>query len=293
MNKNIIISLFATLAFLAGCSSEPETVQQKPKSSTPTTSAKPAKPKPGKNGSRYSMVNDAEPDDLKSVSHVQNATPQYEPLSRRGNRDYQLRGGDYKIVRDPRGFTETGYASWYGAKFQGHETSNGEIYDIYQMTAAHKTLPLPSYVKVTNTKNGKSVIVRVNDRGPFHDGRVIDLSYAAAYKLGVYQHGTAPVKLEYIDTSRHPKESVMPDKHNLEYLVQVAAVSNKDKARTLAKKLGQSYSVGALINSEGGINRIMLGPVTNETQADTLLRKLRADGYPQSYVKEREKTESS
>ncbi|MGB2078166.1 MAG: septal ring lytic transglycosylase RlpA family protein [Vibrio sp.] len=287
MKTSFKISAIAMMAFLAGCSSEPEVTQP---TKQPTTTAKPVpKPPPGKNGSRYSMTHDAEPANLESVDHIQDAVPHYEPLSRRGNRDYKLRGGDYKIIRDPRGFTQTGYASWYGAKFQGHETSNGEIYDIYQMTAAHKTLPLPSYVKVTNTDNGKSVIVRVNDRGPFHDGRVIDLSYAAAYKLGVYQKGTAPVKLEYIDTSKHPQKPIMPGKENLEYLVQVAAVSNKEKARTLAKNLGQSYAVGALINSEGGINRVILGPLTNETQADYLLRKLRADGHPQAYIKEREK----
>lgn len=287
MEAKVYLSAVCIAALLVGCSSEPEK-KQVPSQPAPTKTV--SKEKPNPNGGRYSMTHDAEPTQLKSVAHVQNAEPKYEPLSRRGNQDYKLRGGTYNIVRDPRGFTQSGYASWYGAKFQGYETSNGEIYDMYQMTAAHKTLPLPSYVKVTNQSNGKSVIVRVNDRGPFHDGRIIDLSYAAAYKLGVYQHGTAPVKIEYIDNHSGVTDSIMPPKENLEYLVQVTALSDKDKARSLAKNLGQSYSVGALINSEGGINRVMLGPLTNETQADALLRRLRAEGHPQAYIKDRERT---
>ncbi|HAH03554.1 MAG TPA: septal ring lytic transglycosylase RlpA, partial [Vibrio sp.] len=95
-------------------------------------------------------------------------------------------------------FTEKGKASWYGKKFHGHLTSNGEIYDMYSMSAAHKTLPIPSYVKVTNTDNNKTTIVRINDRGPFHEGRIIDLSYAAAYKLDVLRTGTANVEIEVI-----------------------------------------------------------------------------------------------
>ena len=104
-------------------------------------------------------------------------------------------GKKYKVMDSTRGYAEKGTASYYGAKFHGRLTSNREVYDMYQFTAAHKTLPLPSFARVTNLDNGESVIVRVNDRGPFHDGRVIDLSYAAAVRLGITQRGTGRVEV--------------------------------------------------------------------------------------------------
>jgi rare lipoprotein A len=136
------------------------------------------------------------------VSHIADPVPRWEARTRAGNSNpYTVLGKTYHLVSDTAGFRQTGYASWYGTKFHGRHTANGEIYDMYGMTAAHKTLPIPSYVRVTNKNNGKSVIVRVNDRGPFHDGRIIDLSYTAAKKLGFVEQGTAPVELEYIDVS--------------------------------------------------------------------------------------------
>ncbi|HSR65981.1 MAG TPA: septal ring lytic transglycosylase RlpA family protein, partial [Xanthomonadaceae bacterium] len=118
------------------------------------------------------------------------------PHSAYGNRSpYNVLGRQYTVLADAHGYDETGLASYYGQKFHGRRTSNLEVYDMYAFTAAHRTLPLPSFARVTNLANGKSVIVRVNDRGPFHDGRLIDLSYAAAVKLGVYPHGTARVQV--------------------------------------------------------------------------------------------------
>ena len=151
---------------------------------------------------RYDIDSDIAPDAPISVEHLEDAHPQYEPYSLGGNIQITLaRGEDYKIVKETEGFTEKGKASWYGKKFHGHLTSNGEIYDMYSMSAAHKTLPIPSYVKVTNTDNNKTTIVRINDRGPFHEGRIIDLSYAAAYKLDVLRTGTANVEIEVITVS--------------------------------------------------------------------------------------------
>ncbi len=106
------------------------------------------------------------------------------------------------VLKSANNFKQTGIASWYGKKFHGHLTSNGEIYDMYSMTAAHKNLPLPTYVKVTNHLNKKSVIVRVNDRGPFHENRIIDLSYSAAFKLDMLKKGTAIVTIEAINTDK-------------------------------------------------------------------------------------------
>lgn len=145
------------------------------------------------------VLQDGAPDDDVDVTHLQDAVPRDELIRTAGNKSpYTVLGKTYHVNFNTRGFAETGYASWYGKKFHGNKTSNGEVYDMFAMTAAHKTLAIPSYVRVTNLENGRSAVVRVNDRGPFHDGRVIDLSYAAAKKLGYHNKGTAKVHIEVI-----------------------------------------------------------------------------------------------
>lgn len=152
------------------------------------------------NQGRYKVTKDYGPDALVDVSHITNAIPVEEPLSRGGNRpEYEVLGKNYKVMTSSIGYKEKGGASWYGKKFHGYKTANGEKYDMYGMTAAHKSLPIPTYVKVTNLANDKQVIVRVNDRGPFHKGRIIDLSYAAASKLSMLDNGTSQVLVEAID----------------------------------------------------------------------------------------------
>jgi rare lipoprotein A len=147
---------------------------------------------------------DAAPANPRDVSNVQNAVPRAEAPSRYGNPDsYVVYGKRYHTRKSSRGYVEKGGASWYGTKFHGRRTSSGEPYDMYAMTAAHKTLPLPTYVEVTNLENGRKVIVRVNDRGPFHKGRIIDMSYAAAVKLGMLGKGTAHVEVRAIDPRTH------------------------------------------------------------------------------------------
>lgn len=132
------------------------------------------------------------------LSKVPDAEPRVEPIRSGGpNKPYEVLGKDYTPMREDQDFTERGLASWYGKKFHGRRTASGETYNMYAMTAAHKTMPIPSYARVRNPKNGREVIVRVNDRGPFHAGRVIDLSYTAALKLGVL-NGVAPVEVERI-----------------------------------------------------------------------------------------------
>jgi len=133
-----------------------------------------------------------------NLDSVADATPRAEPLHKWANRPYQAMGKTYKPLASVQPFKQRGMASWYGKKFHGQKTSSGELYDMYKMTAAHPTLPIPSYARVTRVSNGKSVIVRVNDRGPFHSGRIIDLSYVAAYKLGYIQAGAAEVTIEAI-----------------------------------------------------------------------------------------------
>lgn len=135
-----------------------------------------------------------------AAERIQDAVPAAEPRSKYGNPpSYSVYGKTYHVLDSSAGFRERGIASWYGRKFHGRRTSSGETYDMYQMTAAHKTLPLPTYVRVRNLENGREAIVKVNDRGPFHDGRIIDLSYTAALKLGVLGAGSARVEIEALD----------------------------------------------------------------------------------------------
>ncbi len=141
------------------------------------------------------------------LSRVRDATPRSEPLSRYGNPEiYEVNGRRYYPLKSSLGFVERGVASWYGGYFHGRRTSSGETYDMYQMTAAHRILPLPTYVLVTNLENGRKVILKVNDRGPFIDDRVIDLSYAAAQKLDIAWLGTARVEVRAIDPRRYHPE---------------------------------------------------------------------------------------
>ncbi len=145
-------------------------------------------------------VADSAPEHPEDVSALPEPVPKDEPRSRYGNRSpYTVLGQTYSVLPSAKGYVERGIASWYGSKFHGRATSNFEPYDMYQFSGAHRTLPLPSYVRVTNLDNGRSVIVRINDRGPFHQGRLIDLSYAAAVRLGVNLTGTAPVEVRAID----------------------------------------------------------------------------------------------
>ena len=152
------------------------------------------------------------PQDNVDVSAIPDAVPRVEALSKTGNPEsYTEFGQRYWVMPNAKGFREHGKASWYGPKFHGKRTSSGEPYDMYQMTAAHKTLPLPSYVRVTNRANGRKVVVRVNDRGPFVDNRIIDLSYVAAKKLGMTANGLADVDIEVVGPSSHPVSVATPE----------------------------------------------------------------------------------
>jgi rare lipoprotein A len=195
------------LAACAGQTQKPAgTTAAQPASATHARPArKPWKPLgPYTSGGLYAPgVADGAPDIPADVANLPEPVPHAEPLSHYGNRSpYVVLGKTYTVLPSAAGYVERGVASWYGTKFDGRATSNFEPYDLYQFTAAHRTLPLPSYARVTNLDNGRSVIVRINDRGPFHDGRLIDLSYAAAVKLGVNAHGTANVEVRGIDPEK-------------------------------------------------------------------------------------------
>lgn len=211
-----------------------------------------------------------------------------EPLSRYGNpKSYEVFGERYYTLKTNSGFRERGIASWYGKKFHGRKTSNGEIYDMYQMTAAHKRLLLPSYVKVTNLENGRSTVLRVNDRGPFHENRIIDLSYAAALKLGVVDKGTAVVEIEAVDAGALQIAAVaaptktIPDDANALYL-QIGAFSERPNAERLIEHVSKRLSNGLnkrvriyeSVNGAQSIYRVQVGPIETADLADKVVDTL-------------------
>ena len=191
-------SAIVLMALISGCVSREAQQADAPSQTKPTAST--TSSGAGTSGGRYAMNGDAYPVEPPDVSSVPDAEPRIEPLSRAGNRPtYEVWGKTYHVMPDASGYAKQGTASWYGEKFHGYATSNGEIYDMYKMSAAHRSLPLPTFARVTSLDNGQSVIVRVNDRGPFHSDREIDLSYAAAARLGILDNGTGHVKVEVVD----------------------------------------------------------------------------------------------
>lgn len=231
--------------------------------------------------SRYRMAKDAYPDQDIDVAHIPDAVPRWEPRSRGGNNSpYTVWGKQYHVLDSAEGYRERGVASWYGKKFHGYQTSNGEIYDMYGMSAAHRSLPLPSYVRVTNLENGRSVIVRVNDRGPFHEGRLIDLSYAAAKKLGYVEKGTARVEVEAITPPGGTQGAVQPvgmgssqpsDMAGMGWFIQVGAFSARESADRLRARLSSELRVPVFVSfgEEAGnrLHRVRVGPFTSEAEA--------------------------
>lgn len=250
-------------------------------------------------------VADGGPASAIDVSGLVEPVPRDEPRARQGNRSpYKVLGKSYRVMDSARGYRERGVASWYGTKFNGRATSSGELYDICQFTAAHKTLPLPSYVRVTNLDNGRSLVVRVNDRGPFHSGRIMDLSYAAAVRLGVDRTGTARVELEAIgakDRSGAPVfAGALPTKGETaagnarnslrpgsDAIVQVGAFGEKSNARRLADRL-QSAGVDGVDVDQADVSgrdvwRVRIGPV-QLADLTALLARLRQLDLPEPRV---------
>jgi len=200
----LLAALLFMAALLSGCGSK--ALRDEAQAEAPSTAAGP------KTGSRRGggYYKDDGPDDVipAGIDAVPDAEPRAEPLHRYANRPYHVMGKSYVPATALRAFRQRGHASWYGRRFHGKPTSSGEPYDMYAMTAAHPTLPIPSYVRVTHLGNGRSVVVRVNDRGPFLRGRVIDLSYAAANKLGYINAGSAEVEVEQILPGEAPLVAV-------------------------------------------------------------------------------------
>lgn len=234
-----------------------------------------------------------------NLAAIPDAVPRNEPLSERGNRPYAVYGVSYKPLKSSRGYRERGVASWYGKKFHGHKTSNGETYDMYRMTAAHKTLPLPSYVRVRNLNNGKSVVVRVNDRGPFLQNRLIDLSYAAAYRLGIIGTGTGIVEVEGLTADTPPtvtaaRPSVPPvistavAAESPRLYLQAGAFTSRENAEALRNRLATGGFTPVHIEPaerDGTpLYRVRLGPIASVDESDRLVARITAQGLPSPVV---------
>jgi rare lipoprotein A len=296
-------TLYATALLLVACSSSPD--------QNSNHSGGASYPEPNKG--RYAQQKDSIPLRFPTEEEMRDPEPTIEPLSRGGNKPYNIYGIDYTPTTSITEYSETGTASWYGSKFHGHDTSNGEKYDVFAMTAAHKTLPLPSYVRVTNLDNYRSAIVRVNDRGPFHDGRIIDLSYSAAYKLGIFQTGTGRVKVELVTapamqgqssfatpisrndfsaqeqpkdylTEAEPVRSVAPvsGKAASGCYIQLLASGDQAKVQRLGNELQQQWSLATTIETANGFYRLIAGPIHQD--AAGWLQKLQDHSYPDAYI---------
>jgi rare lipoprotein A len=227
-------------------------------------------------------IQDSAPKQKLNENNIRPVTPQREPMSKWGNPDtYKVMGITYQTMKYAQGFVEEGVASWYGTKFHGRRTSSGEVFDMFQISAAHKFLPLPVYVKVTNLENGQSLIAKINDRGPFHDDRIIDLSYAAAVKLGYANKGIAKVRIEVLDEGVPFPRDQLSTKNKVEpkLLVQVGAFSQRQTAEKHAAMLRRRYPQISVSIKPTQINnqplyRVRIGPFTTEQKAQKFVERL-------------------
>ncbi len=325
MKKTACITL---AVLLAACGSQParqsERIEAPVETAAPAASAKPAK-KPNKllkrGGGFYK--DDGPSDDIPdNLDDIPNAEPRIEPLHRFANKPYVVLGKSYVPNTRLKPYKTQGIASWYGKKFHGQKTSIGEPYDMFSMTAAHPTLAIPSYVRVRNANSGKAVIVRVTDRGPFHADRVIDLSYVAAYKLGLIDNGSGQVDVEAIlpesyaattlryEQIKPPTPAIADNPYNSYnapdaiksmaqqpaseaatqhgVFLQLGAFANADNAESLRAHLTRELdwlTEGIQINAGGGMSRVHLGPYATRSAAEKVAEKIRlALGYKPTFV---------
>lgn len=272
--------------------------------------------------SRYSISQDRAPQHIPESIAVNNAQPQYHIYYPPSLREYKVLGTHYQPLDSAKNYADEGYASWYGKKFHGHLTSTGETYNMFEMTAAHKFLPLPTYVRVLNLNNQKSVIVKVNDRGPFHDDRIIDLSYAAAKKLDMLAEGTARVRITSIvvepdgstyeagvktmsannatqlsasplpqikdpqsavNTSPTPN-SQLGNTKPVKFFIQIMAMANKQSITAIADGLAMLFQTNYATPQEQGLYKLHLGPWEREDIARKHLSQLQQQGYDKAFI---------
>jgi rare lipoprotein A len=246
---------------------------------------------PGPMGKYY--ADDGPPESVPdNLAQIPDAVPRDEPFHKFANRPYVVFGHSYVPVVNKEPTRERGIASWYGRMFHGRKTASGEVYDMFAMTAAHKTLPIPSYARVTNVKNGKSVVVRINDRGPFHAGRIIDLSYAAAVRIGVAAPGNGLVEVERVFAPTAPEivapapppapvadvEAPMVTQEVSTLWLQIGAFSSAENAETFRARAAASLPwmlEPIQVSSRDGLHRVRLGPYRNREEASAIAEKVR------------------
>lgn len=265
--------------FLTSCQVTPvsdsneKTLQKKVQSPTGTYEVKKTAPR-----SRFFPTERDGPPPGPLPTRFKKVIPVYAPLSRYGNPDvYRVNGHTYEVLTSSSGYRTRGLASWYGTRFHSKRTSSGEDYDMYALTAAHKTLPIPCYVRVKNLENGKVAIVRVNDRGPFHDGRVIDLSYAAGAKLGLFPKGTARVEIEAL-TVKDSKGA-----HVAHFYLQAGAFASGQLAMALQQKLAKLSPSPVFIEKNQQRYLVRVGPFANREMAESLKKTLARHGVTGSF----------
>ena len=267
--------LVVIAAMLAACGTAPRKTSEGPK-------------KP----SYYS--DDGPPDRIPdNLADIPDAVPRDEPFHRFANRPYTVFGRTYVPVVNRQPTKERGIASWYGKKFHGQKTSSGEPYDMFAMTAAHPTLPIPSYARVTNLKTGRWVVVRINDRGPFHSDRIIDLSYAAAVRIGIAGPGSGMVEVERVFEPPEPDisfsqalpapvqaivETPMVVEEPAGLWLQLGAFSSRESAENFREKVSKELSwiyEPIQVSSREGLHRVRLGPYRNRDEARAIADKVR------------------
>src|SRR5688572_22100685 len=249
-------------ALLAGCSMAPPHEETAPQPAAPQPL-----PQPAAKGGYYK---DDGPHETPppGVAQVPDAVPRAEPLHRYANRPYTVFGRDYVPLVKLEPFRQRGLASWYGRRFHGQKTASGETYDMYAMTAAHPTLPIPSYVRVTHIASGRSVVVRVNDRGPFHASRIIDLSYAAANRLGFVQAGSAEVQVEAVAAGEQA------------VYLQLGAFRTRENAETLQEQVRSEAAWlqdAVRVRMSGELWRLQVGPYLSREAARAVAERIAAD----------------
>jgi len=274
-----LLLLFFVAFTLAGCSSAPPRTEPPPRTELPPRT-EPSVHETKAPLSRGGYYKDDGPDEKPppNLAAIPDAVPRTEPLHRYANRPYTVFGKNYSPVATREPYKERGMASWYGKKFHGQKTSSGEVYDMYAMSAAHKTLPIPSYARVTSVKNGKSVVVRINDRGPFHSDRIIDLSYAAAYKLGYIGAGSAMVEVESVEPDQAVEVKNTIEEKNT--YVQVGAFSSRGNAEDFRGRVARQLTwltEGVQVLSIGNLWRLHVGPYASSDAARAIAQRIEAE----------------
>lgn len=255
MRTILILGLAVTTLALGGCGTSPTAPAKKP---IPVMTTK-------KGG--YYLDDGPEANPPKNLDDIPDAVPRDEPLHPFANRAYVALGTTYTPQTERRAFSEDGLASWYGRRFHGKKTASGELYDMYAMTAAHPTLPIPSYARVTSLSSGKSVVVRINDRGPFHSSRVIDLSYTAAHKLGILGNGSARVRVESLDPTASDTQG---EAAQGSVYLQVGAFLRQESAQQLLEHLTRELDLDSSrtrVVFKGKLHRVQLGPYPSDDEA--------------------------